>query len=111
MAHSVLDSHERLRLRMSFSPIQGNSYHFYYKVGSGGGHQLVFHTGQLHLLMYDDDQSRNVSRNYSVLLAGGALTTVKFHSDGIHHGAFTTISGAGEAASTLLLPRMLHVRY
>jgi hypothetical protein len=100
VAHSRLASHARLRLRMKFCPIKGEEYHFFYKVGGGGGHRLFFLRGRMHALVYDD-QSRSLSGTYKVLRQRRAIKTVSFASDVTCNGSpqAIAISDAGNIAA------------
>lgn len=106
VAHSRLASHCRLRLRMTFSPVEGEEYHFYYKVGGGGGHRLFFLRGRMHALIYDD-QSRTLSGNYRVLRHGGVIKTVCFASDSICNGPHQAIAMSSEAGIIAATPGLL----
>mmetsp|Transcript_20691 Transcript_20691/g.26709 ORF Transcript_20691/g.26709 Transcript_20691/m.26709 type:complete len:353 (-) Transcript_20691:209-1267(-) len=69
---SAIAAHDEERLRLTFSPMDDEVYIFYYKVGEGGGHELVMRDGALHTVIFDDEH-RNFSNNYRILFEEGVL--------------------------------------
>jgi hypothetical protein len=107
VAHSRLESHARSRLRMTLSPVNGEEYHFYYRVGGGGGHRLFFLRGSMHALIYDD-QRHSLSRSYRLLRQSGALKAVRFSSDMTCHGSHQAIA-TSDTSITVASPELLAV--
>jgi hypothetical protein len=58
--------------KMTVLPMEGELYQLWYRVGGGGGHQLMLSEGRLLTVMFDDEQG-NVSRNYEILENVGAI--------------------------------------
>jgi hypothetical protein len=58
LAAHILEQH-----KMTFVPIEGQVYHFFYRVGGGGGHQLRIENGMLHTIIFDDEE-RHIARNF-----------------------------------------------
>lgn len=65
--------HNESFLSVEFCPHEGEIYHIWYKVGSGGGHSLFLRQCTIEELVYDDPE-RNFANNFSRLKACGALT-------------------------------------
>ncbi|GKY90847.1 hypothetical protein MPSEU_000057500 [Mayamaea pseudoterrestris] len=59
-----------------FTPIPGEEYHLWYKVGSGGGHSLHLENGKLQVFVRDD-ANWNIRTNYSGLLQADLIPIVK----------------------------------
>jgi hypothetical protein len=67
LAAHILEQH-----KMTFVPIEGQVYHLFYRVGSGGGHQLRIENGMLHTIIFDDEE-RHIARNYRLLRQVGVI--------------------------------------
>lgn len=90
-------SHHEERLTLSFNPLDNEKYHFWYKVGGGGGHEMFLRDGRLHTVIFDDE-FRNYTRNYRVLVEQGLLCSREVEGEARLQVAHTT---------SLLIPRML----
>ena len=64
---------------MTFLTNEGEAYQMWYRVGSGGGHQLMLFDASMRTVIFDDQQG-NISRNYSILRSVGAI--VGHHRNG-----------------------------
>ena len=87
--------HNEERLTLTFSPIENELYHFWYRVGGGGEHAMVLRDGTLQTVIFDDE-FRNFTRNYRVLFEEGVLCR-EVNADYEHRVADTS----------LFFPRML----
>lgn len=59
---------------VSFTPVAGEDYSLWIKVGSGGGHRLILRDGKLHATVYDSVE-RHVQKNHQALMDAGVLST------------------------------------
>jgi hypothetical protein len=72
VCESPLAPHTLEQYKMTFVPTEGFVYRLWYKIGSGGGHQLHIENGVLHTTIFDDEE-RYIARNYRILRQVGAL--------------------------------------
>ncbi len=71
---SSLAPHQEETCKLTFSTcsMEGETYQMWYKVGGGGGHQLLLSDGRIHTVLFDDEAG-NFSRNYTILKEVGAI--------------------------------------
>jgi hypothetical protein len=74
VCESPVAPHDTEDCKMTFltSAMEGELYQLWYRVGGGGGHQLMLLEGRLHTVIFDDEQG-NVSRNYEILKNSGVI--------------------------------------
>ena len=74
VCESLAAPHTTEQQKLSFlaSPMEGEVYQLWYRVGGGGGHQLHMFDGRMHSVIFDDEQG-NLSRNYQILQNVGAI--------------------------------------
>jgi len=73
LCESGIAPHAQETCKMTFYPLEGETYTVWYKVGSGGGHSLTVDAGILHTAIFDDAE-RNYTKSYFQLHKVGALT-------------------------------------
>jgi hypothetical protein len=71
---SSLAPHQEEACKLTFSTcsMEGETYQMWYRVGGGGGHQLLLSDGRIHTVLFDDEAG-NFSRNYTILKEVGAI--------------------------------------
>ncbi|GAX23660.1 hypothetical protein FisN_12Hh234 [Fistulifera solaris] len=71
---SSLAPHQEEACKLTFSTcsMEGETYQMWYRVGGGGGHQLLLSDGRIHTVLFDDEAG-NFSRNYIILKEVGAI--------------------------------------
>lgn len=63
---------ESCKLTFSTCSMEGETYQMWYRVGGGGGHQLLLSDGRIHTVIFDDEAG-NFTRNYKILKDVGAI--------------------------------------
>jgi len=79
---SAIASHEKQSLAIEFQPKENETYHVWYKVGSGGGHSLSLSSVNVQALLFDDT-SRCFVNAYNFLAKTEALPAWDMKSWGI----------------------------